>query len=186
VGFFLKESGNHLERMKTMIIQLLIGIALTILPINHEVLAVKEEQKITQPVIQVKKEETIKDKVYRISKEYDVDPNLILSIIYHESEFNPRAYNGICIGLMQIYKRYHKDRMKRLHITNLYDPESNIRMGVDYIAELQKQYKDERLVLMLYNMNNATARRLYKRGIISKYAKNVIKRKQYYQNGGTI
>ncbi len=58
----------------------------------------------------------MRERVSRISKQYNVDPNLILSIlsiIYYESEFNPKAYNGICSGLMQIYKKWHKKRAKR-------------------------------------------------------------------------
>jgi soluble lytic murein transglycosylase-like protein len=128
----------------------------------------------------------IREQVYEISKRYEVDPNLILSIIYYESDFDPKSKNTNCVGLMQIYKRWHMDRAKKLGIKDFYNTYNNITLGVDYIVELKKKYKDDRLVLMLYNMNNKTAKKLFKQGKISKYAKNVLQRKEYYKQGGII
>ena len=67
---------------------------------------------------------------------YGVDSSIIFSVMYQESRFNPNALSGSgAVGLMQIIPRYSADRMARLGVTNLYDPASNILVGVDILAE---------------------------------------------------
>jgi soluble lytic murein transglycosylase-like protein len=109
-----------------------------------------------------------------VCSKYKVDPELVKSIIYHESRYNPKATNGNCVGLMQLSKRWHADRAKKLGVTNFYDPYENILVGVDYLSELFDKYKDPELVLMLYNMKHNTALRLYKQGKTSRYAKSIL------------
>jgi soluble lytic murein transglycosylase-like protein len=127
--------------------------------------------------------ETINDYVRDISKQYNMDPTLIMSVIQQESEYNPKAKNGNCLGLMQVSARWHKDRADRLGVTDFYDAYSNVLLGVDYLSELRDKYKDMRLVLMLYNMEHDTAVRLYKSGQISNYAKTIIARAEQYKKG---
>ena len=86
-----------------------------------------------------------------ISEQYDVCPELIMAIVETESSGNTNATNGSCKGLMQISERWHADRMERLGVTDLYDPYSNILVGVDYFMELAEKYGDLPLVLMVYN-----------------------------------
>ena len=59
-----------------------------------------------------------------------------MAIVEAESSGKADARNGGCIGLMQVYEKYHKDRMKRLGVTDLYDPYSNILVGTDILMEL--------------------------------------------------
>lgn len=68
-----------------------------------------------------------------IGEMYGICPEFIQAVIEHESGGDPRANNGICCGLMQIYPKYHKDRMARLGVTDLYDPYSNILVGTDLL-----------------------------------------------------
>jgi hypothetical protein len=114
---------------------------------------------------------------------YNIEPNLIKSIIYHESRGNPKAENGDCVGLMQISMRWHADRAEKLGVTDFYDPYSNILLGVDYISELFKQYDDPALVLMLYNMKHDDALKMYNEGRISVYAKSVLAMTENYEKG---
>lgn len=104
-------------------------------------------------------------------------------MIYQESRYDPKAKNGNCLGLMQVSSYWHKNRASKLGVSDFYDPYSNILLGVDYISELYTKYKDIRLVLMMYNMDNNTALRLYKNGQISDYAKTVISRAEKYKKG---
>lgn len=134
---------------------------------------VKPETKKETKVLTEK--EKIKNFIAEVSKLYNVDPYLIESMVYHESSYKPRLKTGSCYGLMQINPKWHKDRMKRLGVTNLYDPYENILVGVDYINELIMQNQDTRLALMMYNMNHKTALENYKSGNISYYARSVIK-----------
>lgn len=110
------------------------------------------------------------------SRYSNVDVNLIRSIVYHESGYNAFSvnYNGTCVGLMQIYTKYHMDRAARLGVTDFFDPYSNILLGVDYISELTNNLGDIRLVLMTYNMGYKKAYNLYSNGTISGYAKSVL------------
>jgi hypothetical protein len=135
------------------------------------------------PIKQTAEVETIKIYIRQIASKYDMDPELIMSVVYQESRFNPNAKNGNCLGLMQVSKRWHSSRAAKLGVKDFYDPYSNILLGVDYLSELHAQYKDMRLVLMLYNMEHKTALRLYKSGQISNYAKTIISRAGEYKKG---
>lgn len=114
----------------------------------------------------------------------NVEPELVRSIIYHESNFDPNAKNGNCLGLMQVSSYWHKERAKKLGVKDFFDPYSNVLLGVDYLSELIKQYKDTTLVLMLYNMKHDVAFKLYSEGKISGYAKSVLKKAEEYKEGG--
>jgi hypothetical protein len=118
-----------------------------------------------------------------VCKKYDMEPELIMSVIQQESNYNPKAANGNCLGLMQVSSYWHQDRAERLGVTDFYDAYSNILLGVDYLSELRDQYKDMRLVLMLYNMEHKTAFRLYNNGEISNYATTILARAEEFKKG---
>lgn len=135
------------------------------------------------PIKKLSERDVINSYVRDIAPKYNMDPELIMSMIVSESDYNPKATTGKCLGLMQVSSRWHKERAARLGVTDFYDPYSNILLGVDYLSELQAKYKDMRLVLMLYNMEHDTAIRLYKNGQISNYAKTIIARAEQYKKG---
>lgn len=121
--------------------------------------------------------------VDNICNKYDVEPGLIKSIIYQESRYNPNVRNGYCVGLMQVSTYWHNSRASKLGITDFYDPYNNILLGVDYLSELFHKYKDKRLALMLYSMDNNVAFRMYNRGEISDYVKTVLEMAEKYKKG---
>lgn len=113
--------------------------------------------------------------IEEISAEYGICPELIEAIVEHESSGQATATNGNCKGLMQIYEKYHTDRMKRLGVTDLYDPYGNILVGVDYLAELAMKYQDIGTVLMSYNgSSNAVSRG--ESGDYTEYALSIMER----------
>lgn len=123
------------------------------------------------------REELINSYVNEICLMYPlIDSKLVKSVIFYESTYNPDCKTGSCLGLMQISTKWHKERMARLGVTNLYDPYGNILVGVDYLSELQTKNKNISLTLMMYNMSHSKARELSRKGIQSKYAKSVLKR----------
>jgi hypothetical protein len=132
---------------------------------------------------QLSEHETIVKYIREISSKYGMDPELIMSVVQQESRYNPKAKNGNCLGLMQVSTRWHKDRAKRLGVKDFYDSYGNILLGVDYLSELLKQYKDIRLVLMMYNMSHDTALKIYRNGQISTYAKIILTRAEEYKKG---
>ena len=50
-----------------------------------------------------------------IGAEYDICPDLLEAIAWHESRFTLEAKNGTCVGIMQINYPYYKSRMQKLN-----------------------------------------------------------------------
>lgn len=86
-----------------------------------------------------------------LGERYCICPELIQAICWQESRFSPEVEAGGCIGIMQVYGKWHKDRMVRLGATDLYDMEQNMEVAVDYLAELFAKYGDAALVLAVYH-----------------------------------
>ena len=86
-----------------------------------------------------------------IGESYGICPELLMAMIESESSGIPDAANGSCKGLMQVSERWHKDRMERLGVTDIYDPYGNILAATDYLRELFEKYEDVGMVLMVYN-----------------------------------
>ena len=105
--------------------------------------------------------------------EYDICPELLEAICYNESRYLPDVFNGTCRGIMQINEPYHKERMERLGVTDIYDLEGNIHVGADYLAELFAQYEDVGVVLSVYHGESKAVERA-KKGNLSKYVKKIL------------
>lgn len=97
----------------------------------------------------------VPDDIRRLSielgEQYNICPELIQAMCFKESSFNSRAENGGCIGIMQVNPIWHKDRMERLGVTDLYDTRQNMMTGVDYLHELSEEREDISIALMTYN-----------------------------------
>ena len=92
--------------------------------------------------------------------EFGIQPEFLEAFIEAESSGNARASNGKCKGLMQIYEVVHKDRMRKMGITDIYDPKSNIRLGGSIIVDLFEAYGDDTAkVVMMYNGSSNAKRR---------------------------
>ena len=110
-----------------------------------------------------------------IGNKYGVCPELLMAMIEKESSGKADAENGGCIGLMQIYEKYHKDRMERLGVKDLTNPFWNIMVGTDYLMELAEKYEDLGVVLMKYN-GDSKANAYWETGDLSEYAASIIER----------
>ena len=115
-------------------------------------------------------------------EKYGLCPELLEAIIERESSGNPLATNGECVGLMQIDAKWHIERMKRLNVTDLTDPYSNIMVGSDYLSELFRQAEESGIgadpyyVLMRYSQRKKSADKQWKEGRYSAYAKGICER----------
>lgn len=96
--------------------------------------------------------------VEKYAKENKVDPYLVYAIIKAESNFNPDVTSqSNAIGLMQLLEETANERSNHIDdqtITKeeLYDPETNIKLGTSYFAYLSKYYKGNTvLALTAYN-----------------------------------
>ncbi len=94
-----------------------------------------------------------------IGARYAISPELLMAIIEKESSGQPQVYNGNCKGLMQINEPYHRGRMQKLGVTNIYDPYGNITLGADYLLELFMEYQETGTVLMVYNGSSRAVER---------------------------
>jgi hypothetical protein len=119
-----------------------------------------------------------------ICKEAGVDYYMALALIERESgyKYDATGDNGNSKGLMQIQEKWHKDRMKAVGANDLYNPYENMRVGVNFLKELQDRYLDnsgEHCVLMAYNMGASGARKLWVKGIYSTaFTRYIIQRAQ--------
>lgn len=110
-------------------------------------------------------------------KEYNICPELLMAIIERESGGQADAENDGCMGLMQISVKWHKERMDRLGVTDIFNEEQNIHVAADYLAELFDRHEEVYPVLMCYNMGESSAQKLFDKGICeSNYAIEICKR----------
>lgn len=109
----------------------------------------------------------------KIGEQYGISPELLEAICYNESRYTPDALNDTCKGIMQINEPYHTDRIKRLGVTDIYDLESNVLLGADYLAELFEAYEDVQIVLGLYHGESKAVRNA-KDGKPSKYVRTIL------------
>lgn len=110
--------------------------------------------------------------------EYGLDEYVLVAMIERESDGDAGATSsGGDVGLVQVNPAWHLDRMKKLGITDLTDPKSNILVAADYLAELLKENEyNLPLALMKYNMNHEKAEQLISEGRYSEYASSIIRR----------
>lgn len=106
---------------------------------------------------------------------YGISPELLQALIERESDGDPNVVYGGCMGLCQIYEKYHYDRMEKLGVQDPFDERENILVAADYLAELFQEYEDVSLVLDIYN-GNSKAKHNFEYGIVSDYADHILKR----------
>lgn len=101
-----------------------------------------------------------------------VPPEIVMAIIERESDFNSdaRGDGGRSYGLMQIRQDIHRDRCIALDAPCLLDPYQNIRVGVDYLAELLSWGHGLEYALSWYNGHG---------GEPCDYAREVMARAEY-------
>ena len=80
------------------------------------------------------------DEINLAARQFDLDPALVRAVIHAESGFNARARSPKgAIGLMQLMP----GTARMLGVTNAHIPSHNIRGGVQYLADLLAQFKND-------------------------------------------
>jgi soluble lytic murein transglycosylase len=88
---------------------------------------------------------------------YRLEPALLAAVIYQESKFHAdvKSSSG-AIGLMQLLPSTAQGIAlhtggNRFVVSDLYNPEINVRYGAWYLRHLLNRYHDERTALAAYN-----------------------------------
>ena len=86
--------------------------------------------------------------IEKYAKQFRVDPTLVRAVIQVESDFDPMCVSRKgARGLMQLMPetaRYYK-------LTNVHDPEQNIRAGIQHLREMLEMFSDLPRALAAYN-----------------------------------
>ncbi len=95
--------------------------------------------------------------VNKLAPRFKVEPQLALSIIAAESNFNPQAVSAKnAQGLMQLVP----ETSERFNVKNAFDPAQNIRGGLTYLRWLLAYFEgDVALVAAAYNAGEGTVER---------------------------
>lgn len=88
---------------------------------------------------------SIQDLVISSANKYGVDPNLALSVAKAESGLDPNAVSSKgAVGVMQLNPNSFPG-------ANIYDPATNVDLGVQYLAQMLNRYGDTPTALAAYN-----------------------------------
>lgn len=164
--------------MKRKILIALLGIAVfAAVPVRAETL--------TESYLEYEQyRSTIPGMCEEIGAEYNLSPEILEAIIERESGGNKYAENSGCKGLCQISERWHKERMQKLGIKDIYDEYSNILLCADYLKELIQigidsgRGDDISYALLRYSLKTSTANAYYDSGKITPYVKHILERAQ--------
>ena len=137
--------------------------------IDHPELYNKIEPKVVSN-IQIDVKGISNEMIDDIATRSGVDPNIVKAIIVEESGGNPNAVgdNGESIGLMQIQPKHHKKRMEELGIVSLFDPQENVIVGCNILAELYDKYGNYEDALSVYNSGNTEDGKAYAERILNR------------------
>lgn len=104
--------------------------------------------------------------VSNLCEKYNISPELIYSIMFHESTYKADAVNGNCKGILQINTSVHK-------IENPFDFYENVETGIKYLSELFEKYEKVDLVLAKWH-GESKAQENYEKGETSNYVRKVL------------
>jgi hypothetical protein len=104
--------------------------------------------------------------IYDIAREKDIDPKLAYGLVRTESTFNERAVSHVgARGLTQVMPRTAAWLIPGTKTDDLYDRQTNLRLGFQYLDQMIDKYKGNvRLALLAYNRGPGTVDKVLKRG----------------------
>ena len=149
------------------------------------------EEKVVEPIAyfnNVPLEKDLQIYIIRLCESYNIDPALVMAIIYRESRFQADVIgdHGNSFGLMQIQPKWHQWRMDELGCDNLLDPYQNVAVGLHLLNELYSRGKSTEWVLMAYNGGPSCANKMEAKGELSGYAERALTDYERYKTERTV
>ena len=105
------------------------------------------------------------------ARNYDLPATLLAAVIYAESKFDADARSGAgAVGLMQLLPETAKGIATRTGgdhfvVSDLLDPEINVRYGSWYLRELTRKYDSTRTALAAYHAGQGNVDRWREQGV---------------------
>ncbi len=120
------------------------------------------------------------DLVYKYSEIYNLEPELVLSIMRVESKFDQYAqsHKGAS-GYMQLMEGTADWAASTIELENysyedIFSPEVNIQLGCWYVANLLREFQDVETAVVAYNAGSGNVTRWLKEQNITKIDKDNI------------
>lgn len=147
---FMQSNGNYLESFKIVYR----GINKKYISVNEDVLKLLYPRPYLSLITKQKKE---------------FDSYLALSLMRQESSFNNLANSSVgAKGLMQLMPNTAKGMRKSVTVNELYNPNTNIKLGVKYLNGLNKKFDDNFMhTLSAYNAGERNLKKWRKNYFIS-------------------
>lgn len=129
-------------------------------------------------IIKINYPQKYSEHVEKYAKEYEIEKELIYSMIKAESNFKQDAVsNKKAIGLMQILEstayEVADELEKQITKEEILNPEINICLGAKYISNLIKRYENIELAITAYNAGIGNVDSWIEKGIIKKDGSNL-------------
>lgn len=105
--------------------------------------------------------------IYDIAQAEGIEPDLGFRLVRVESQFNERATSPVgAVGLTQLMPATARYFQKGVTTQQLYDRETNLRIGFRYLRTLIQQYEgDLKLALLVYNRGPVAVARARSAGL---------------------
>ncbi|MGH7644581.1 MAG: lytic transglycosylase domain-containing protein [Gemmatimonadales bacterium] len=104
--------------------------------------------------------------IYDVALSEGIDPNLGFRLVKVESRFDPRAKSKAgALGLAQVLPSTARLYEPGLTLEQLYDPQTNLRLGFRYLRDLLERYNGHlETALLAYNRGPAKVEELLNTG----------------------
>jgi soluble lytic murein transglycosylase-like protein len=124
------------------------------------------EAQVEKAVEQYNISRDLAEDIYDIARETNIEPRLAFGLVKTESTFNERAVSHVgARGLTQVMPRTAAWLVPGTKTQDLYDRQTNLRLGFTYLDQMIDKYKGNvRLALLAYNRGPGTVDRVLKRG----------------------
>jgi hypothetical protein len=103
--------------------------------------------------------------IYDVAVSEGIDPDLAFRLVKLESAFNARALSHAnAYGLAQVQPATARFYVPMITPEQLYDPETNLRIGLRYLRDLLEAYGDAKIALLAYNRGPMRVKQLMEAG----------------------